>query len=90
MQVYVYFTCQFIMNISFLILLLITKKELINFCQFKNHIITRHFTRKKILGLGPGCEPKPKPKINSEFNSIHFGIEIKKRLQFLTPLSFWV
>ena len=64
LQVYVYFTCQFIMNISFLILLLITKKELINFCQFKNHIITRHFTRKKILGLGPGCEPKPKPNVH--------------------------
>ena len=43
---------------------------------------SRHFTpqKKYILGLGPGCEPKPKPKteINSEFNSIHFGIEINK------------
>ena len=43
--------------------------------------------KKYILGLGPGCELKPKPqtKINSEFNSIHFGIEINKRLKFLTP-----
>jgi hypothetical protein len=31
-----------------------------------------------ILGLGPGCEPKPKTKVNSEFNSLHFGIEINK------------
>ena len=41
--------------------------------------------KKYILGLGPECELKPKPKINSEFNSIHFGIEINKRLKFLTP-----
>ena len=46
--------------------------------------------KKYILGLGPGCETKPKTKINSEFNSIHFGIEINKRLKFLTPISFWV
>ena len=43
-----------------------------------------------MLGLGPGCGPKPKPKINSEFNSIHFGIEINKCLKFLTPKNFWV
>jgi hypothetical protein len=47
---------------------------------------------KYILGVGPGCGPKPKPKteINSEFNSIHFGIEISRLLKFLTPISFWV
>ncbi len=33
---------------------------------------------------------KPKPKINSEFNFIYFGIEIDKLLKFLTPISFWV
>ena len=26
----------------------------------------------------------------SEFNCIHFGIEIIKRLQFLTPKNVWV
>ena len=32
--------------------------------------------KKYILDMDPGCEPKPKPKtrINSEFNSLHFGI----------------
>jgi len=32
--------------------------------------------KKYTLGLGSGCEPEPKPKakIDSEFNSIHFGI----------------
>ncbi len=34
------------------------------------------------LGLGTGCGPKT--KINSEFNSLHFGIEINKLLKFLT------
>jgi len=38
--------------------------------------------------------PKPKTKINlgldSEFNSIHFGIETNKRLKFLTPKNAWV
>ena len=45
-----------------------------------NFLITiRLFPKKKyILGLGPGCGPKPKTKINSEFNSIHFGIEMNK------------
>jgi hypothetical protein len=48
--------------------------------------------KKYILGLGPKCELKPKPKtiINSEFNSIHFCVEINKRLKFLKPKSFWV
>ncbi len=47
--------------------------------KYKKCIISRHFTQKKyILGLGPGCGPKPKTKINSEVNSRHFGIEIKK------------
>ena len=41
--------------------------------------------KKYILGLGPGCEPKP--KINSEFNSIHFSIEINKRLKFLALIK---
>ena len=40
-----------------------------------------------VLGLGFGCGPKDKPEpktqvflgiTNSEFNSIHFGVEIKK------------
>jgi len=31
-----------------------------------------------------------KAKINSEFNSIHFGKEINKHLKFLAPISFWV
>ena len=41
------------------------------------------FHPKKSMGMGPGCEPKPNPKtkINSEFNSVHFGIEVKKRLK---------
>ena len=32
------------------------------------------------LGLGFGCGPRPiaKTKINSEFNSVRFGIEINK------------
>ena len=36
--------------------------------------------KKYLLGLGPGCEPKSKPKtkINSEFNSIHFCVDINK------------
>ena len=42
--------------------------------------ITRNFTQKS----KNWCEPKPKPKINSEFKSILFGIEINKRLKFLT------
>ena len=53
-----------------------------------NITVNQKFHPKKyILGLGLGCELKLKPKINSEFNSIHFGIEgieIKKRLKFLT------
>jgi len=55
-------------------------------------VILTDFSPKKkcILGLGPGCGPKPKPKINSEFNSMHFGVEINKRLKFLTPKNFWV
>ncbi len=32
----------------------------------------------------------PKPKINSEFNSMHLGIEINKHQKLLTPISFWV
>jgi len=28
--------------------------------------------------------------LDSEFDSIHFGIENNKRLKFLTPISFWV
>jgi len=44
-------------------------------------VIARLFPQKKyILGLGTGCEPKSKTKFNSEFNSIHFGIEINKHL----------
>jgi len=41
------------------------------------------------LGLDPGFEPKT--KIKTEFNSIHFGIEINKRLKFLTPMGekYW-
>ena len=31
-----------------------------------------------------------KTKINSEFNSIYFGIEINDRLRFLTPKNVWV
>ncbi len=36
--------------------------------------------------LGPGCEPKPKPKtkINSELILYNFGIEIDRRLKFKT------
>ena len=41
-----------------------------------------------MLCLGPGCGPKPKPKINSEFNSIHFGVEINKSLKFLRAKKF--
>ncbi len=41
------------------------------------------------LVLGPGFGPKTKTKINSEFNSIHFGIEINKHLKFLTPKNVW-
>jgi hypothetical protein len=42
------------------------------------------------LNLGSGPRPKPPKKINSmgldsEFNSIHFGIEINKCLKFLGP-----
>ena len=33
--------------------------------------------------MGPGCGPRSKPKINSEFNSTHFGIEIIKRLKLV-------
>jgi hypothetical protein len=37
--------------------------------------------------------PKPKTKINLgldlEFNSIHFGIEINRRLKLLTPKNVW-
>jgi hypothetical protein len=40
------------------------------------------------LGLGLGSDPRPKPKTqrdpDSEFDSIHFGIEINKCLEFLT------
>ena len=56
-------------------------------------LMARHFIQKKYMV--PGVNPNPKIKINSEFNSIHFGIEIKKHLQksknikFLTHI-FWV
>ena len=46
--------------------------------------------KKYILGPVWGPKPKPKTKINSEFNSLHFCIEINKRLKFLTLVSFWV
>jgi len=40
-----------------------------------------------VFGLGLGSGPKPKPKTqrdpDSEFNSIHYGIEINKRSKFL-------
>ena len=58
----------------------------IGFC-----VLTRHSAKKKdILGLGPGCGPKPKPEtnINSELYSLYFGIEINKRLKFLTLKFF--
>ena len=56
-------------------------------------MVIRQFTKKKVyIGQGPGCEPLPKPKtkIYLEFNSIHFVIEINKRLKFLTPIRFWI
>ena len=55
-------------------------------------IDSRHFAQKKyILGLSPGWESKPKINLglDSELVSIHFGIEINKRLKFLKPISFW-
>ncbi len=53
--------------------------------QIHNYVLSSDFfpQKKYILVLGPGCGPKP--KINSEFYSIHFGIEINKCLKFLTP-----
>ena len=58
---------------------------------YRQCLLSRLFPQKKyILGLGPEHGPKPRPKINSEFNSIHFGIEINKLSKFLTLISFWV
>ncbi len=41
-------------------------------------IMARHKTPKKINS-----------GLDSEFNSIHFGIEINKSLKFLRPKNFW-
>ena len=54
-----------------------------------SHGQTFHPKKKYKFGLGPGCGPKPRIKINSEFHSIHFGIEINKPLKLFTPVSFW-
>jgi hypothetical protein len=41
------------------------------------------------LGFGSGSRPKPiNLGLDSEFNSIHFGIEINKCLKFLRPKKF--
>ena len=42
--------------------------------------------KKLVLGLDLGLEPDP----GSEFNSIHFAMDINKSLKFLRPKSFWV
>ena len=48
-------------------------------------LLTDFYPQKKyILCLGPGWGPEPKPKIKSESNCIHFGIEIIRRLKFDT------
>jgi hypothetical protein len=57
--------------------------------------ITRLFLKKKIyIGSGsPGVGPNQTQNQNqfdSDFNSIHFGIEINKYLKFLTPKNVWV
>jgi hypothetical protein len=56
--------------------------------------ISRRFTKQKNYVLGLGLGSKPKTKINLgldlEFNYIHFGIEINKRLEFLTLKNVWV
>ena len=36
------------------------------------------------MGMGPGC----KTKINSEFNSIHYGIEIQQTFKILNAHKF--
>ena len=44
--------------------------------------MTRLFPKKSIYWVWvPGVNPKPKTKINSEFKSIHFGVEINERLK---------
>jgi hypothetical protein len=58
-------------------------------------VLIRHSTPKKKLYIGSGSwvtpRPKPETKINlgldSEFNSLHFGIQINKCLKFLTLIS---
>ena len=48
-----------------------------------SYIQISYKTQKKNLGFGFGPRTKPKPQRDpdSEFNSLHFGIEIKKFLR---------
>ena len=76
-----------------------------NFNSLNNHKHTLsgpiHFLEIHFIGLGSDFSQKiskycvwvpvrTQTKIYSEFNSIHFSIEIDKLLKFLTPISFWV
>lgn len=63
----------------------------------KIEVRSRHFAKKKIhtgSGSWVTSRPKPKTKINLcsdlEFNSIHYGLEINKRLTFLILKNFRV
>ena len=48
---------------------------------------TQTFHPKKVyIGSGSRVGAKTQSKSGSEFNSIHFGIEISKRLKFLRPI----
>ena len=45
--------------------------------------------KKYILGLGLGCEPKSKTKINSEFNSIKFWYRNQQKFKILKTQKFF-
>ena len=63
-----------------------------------NPDMTADIQHPKKLCIGSGCHPRPrsKPEINInygldlEFNYMHFGMEIKKRLEFLPHKNIWV
>jgi hypothetical protein len=63
---------------------------------FINDLQTDIPQKKLYIGSWSWVTPRPKPKtkinlgLDSEFNSINFGMKINKCLKYLTPISLWV
>ncbi len=57
--------------------------------------MTRHFTQKKV-NIGSGSwvwtqiRTQNQNQFDSEFISIHFGIEINKHIKFSAPIIIWI